>query len=89
MWIGREDKPITYEEIKAGVDRLMKGMNMPHDKNGQLLKVGDKVSVEFEVAEVYAGEDYCNVRLQVPGENKADNVTTGVTLNTRQTTKLS
>lgn len=43
---------------------------MPHDKNGKLLKPGDKVSVEFTVTAVYPGADMCNISLarSVEGE---------------------
>lgn len=36
---------------------------MPHDKNGNELKVGDKVNVEFTVTGVYPGAETCNVSL--------------------------
>ncbi|MGH2903914.1 MAG: hypothetical protein ACRDK7_10070 [Solirubrobacteraceae bacterium] len=32
-----------------------------HDRNGTALKVGDVVSIEFEINSVSPGEDYCNV----------------------------
>ena len=35
---------------------------MPHDANGNLLKKGDRVTVEFEVREVWESAD-CNVTL--------------------------
>ena len=38
---------------------------MPHDKNGDLLKIGDKVLVEFEVKEINTSPDYCNTTLVV------------------------
>ena len=43
---------------------------MPHDQNGRELKPGDRVTVEFEVANVYPGAEQCNITLTraVPGE---------------------
>lgn len=57
---------------------------MPHDLNGNLLKVGDRVTVEFEVVTVYPTEELCNCTLATvepmyPGEYK-----TSLTINTRQ-----
>lgn len=37
---------------------------MPHDRNGQLLAVGDRVTVEYEVVSITPGEEYCNVGLK-------------------------
>jgi hypothetical protein len=36
-----------------------------HDKNGNSLKVGDKVTVEAVITETHASEEYCNVTLGV------------------------
>ena len=62
---------------------------MPHDKNGKLLNVGDRVTVEFEVTEIHMAEDYCNTTLRIPGEHGPHNVTTTVVLNAKQTTHAS
>lgn len=61
---------------------------MPHDKNGHLLEVGDKVLVECEVKQVTTGEEYCNVTLETrepmyPGHHKS-----GITLNAKQVVKV-
>ena len=61
---------------------------MPHDKNGQILKVGDKVNVPCVVKEVHAGDEYCNLSLETeevmfPGEQKS-----GMVLNTKQVLKV-
>lgn len=61
---------------------------MPHDVKNELLKVGDKVTVEMEVAELYTATEYCNVRLIIPGENGPNNVTGSLTLNTKQVKKV-
>lgn len=60
---------------------------MPHDKNGQVLSIGDTVLIEAKVKNVYTGDEYCNVELETvevmyPGENKS-----GITLNAKQVTK--
>ncbi len=57
---------------------------MPHDKHGNELKVGDKVTIECEVKNVDPHEDYCNLTVETvepmhPGEDK-----TGITLNAKQ-----
>jgi len=62
---------------------------MPHDKNGQVIEVGDEVMVPAVVKQVMTGEDYCNVTLETtepmyPGEHKS-----GMTLNARQVVKVS
>ncbi len=61
---------------------------MPHDKNGQELKVGDTVNIEATVTDVQLGEEFCNVNLETvepmfPGEHK-----TLIVLNARQTEKV-
>ncbi|GEM_PF-6106672 len=37
---------------------------MPHDKNGNELKAGDRVNLECEVISVTPSETYCNVTLK-------------------------
>ena len=57
-----------------------------HDRNGTPLKAGDIVLIKARIAETYAAEDYCNARLEI-GYDKphgADNVTSSLTVNTRQ-----
>jgi hypothetical protein len=34
---------------------------MPHDKNGNLLEVGDEVIVRYKITAIQTGDDYCNV----------------------------
>lgn len=61
-----------------------------HDRNGTPLKQGDVVLIEAKVAETYESVDYCNVQLSIGFEKEhgPDNVTSSVTLNTRQTLLL-
>jgi hypothetical protein len=62
---------------------------MPHDKNGNLLVKGDRVSLECVVKEVTSqGEEYCNVTLETvepmyPGTHK-----TVVTANAKQVVRI-
>ena len=57
---------------------------MPHDKNGQLVQVGDFVSVTFEVKEIHMPEDYCNTTLVIPGQHGPHNVVSTVVINAKQ-----
>lgn len=61
---------------------------MPHDKNGELLKVGDRVTVECGVVEVYAGHDYCNVQLTTVEPMHPGASFNGFTLNGKQVVKV-
>ena len=58
---------------------------MPHDMNGNILKVGDIVSIPCRITQIQLGEDYCNVSLEtvktMPPENK---YTSSYSLNTKQ-----
>jgi hypothetical protein len=61
---------------------------MPHDKNGEVLAVGDRVTVLCEVKTIYLTEEFCNVTLETvepmfPGDNRC-----GVTLNAKQVVKV-
>lgn len=61
-----------------------------HDRNGTPIQKGDKVLIEAVVDEVYAGADYCNVRLAI-GSDKPHgpaNIQSSVTLNSHQTLLL-
>lgn len=61
---------------------------MPHDRNGQPLRVGDEVLVFCKVEQIHVGEEYCNVQLKTiepmyPGEHS-----TVITLNGKQIVRL-
>lgn len=63
---------------------------MPHDKHDQELLAGDRVTVEFIVKSVCAGENHCNVNLEsVEGMPPDGYKTTLSAINTRQTVKVS
>lgn len=59
---------------------------MPHDKHGNALEIGDKVSVEFTVTALYPGAEMCNVTLSraLDGEQSIS-----VTCQTKQTEKVT
>lgn len=65
---------------------------MPHDKNGQVLEVGDIVSAQFEVVAIQKSEEYCNatlrtVELMPPYTDEVMGKST-VTMNTKQVVKV-
>lgn len=61
---------------------------MPHDKDGKLLNVGDRVSVVFTVKEIHMADDYCNTTLVIPGEHGPKNVVSTLVCNAKQTSKI-
>lgn len=62
-----------------------------HDKNGNPIKTGDRVTIEAEITSTSATDEYCNVTLKV-GEKDQEhgpyNVTTTVVVNAQQTTLI-
>ena len=46
-----------------------------HDARGKLLNVGDMVLVPCRVAQLYAGEDYCNLDLETQIGRRPDDLT--------------
>lgn len=62
---------------------------MPHDKNGNLLSVGDRVDIPCVITSIQTGPDYCNVTVEttevMPPENKYKNT---YSLNTKQVEKV-
>lgn len=54
-----------------------------HDVNGAEIKKGDRVLVEFEVADLYPGNDACNVSLCAVHAQSSGYKPT-LTLNTKQ-----
>jgi len=56
---------------------------MPHYENGTEVKVGDKVSVEFEVTSIGISEDFCNAVLFIKHEGP-HKVGVTLSLNTKQ-----
>lgn len=63
---------------------------MPHDKDGKEIKVGDRVTIEFEVKEVHMTENFCNVNLRsvIPMPPYNDQFLTVAAVNTRQCVKV-
>lgn len=60
---------------------------MPHDKNNQLLKVGDKVMIEATVTSLQIGEEYCNVSLETTEPMFPAAYKSAMTLNAKQVVK--
>lgn len=60
---------------------------MPHDRNGEEIKVGDRVLIEAEVVSITMEANYCNctVKTVCPMPPYEDGTT--ITLNAKQTTK--
>lgn len=61
---------------------------MPHDKNGNLIVVGDRVDVPCVVTAVQAGDEFCNCTVETtegmpPGGSKNT-----ITFNTKQVEKV-
>lgn len=61
---------------------------MPHDRNGLLLQVGDRVLVEATVKSIVMQEDYCNVTLETACPMPPYTVPTTLTLNAKQVAKM-
>lgn len=62
---------------------------MPHDKNGELLQVGDIVTVECKVKDVYEteGGGYCNLTAETIEPMYPTVFPTTITFNARQVVK--
>ena len=43
-----------------------------HDLNGTPLKIGDKITIEYEINYVNPGEDFCNIGAQSVHGRKPD-----------------
>lgn len=59
-----------------------------HDRNGNPIKVGDRVSLVGEITSTSAGEEYCNVTVKVTEKGQDHgpyNVQTTVVVNAKQT----
>ncbi|MCC6328975.1 MAG: hypothetical protein IT174_10695 [Acidobacteria bacterium] len=62
-----------------------------HDKNGNPIKKGDRVTVEAEIIETSGGVEFCNVEIKVSEkdqEHGAHNVTSQIWVNSKQTTLI-
>lgn len=62
---------------------------MPHDRDGSLLEPGDRVTMEFVVKAVFAGEDFCNINMDSvePLHPNTDKTHLGA-VNSRQVVKV-
>lgn len=57
---------------------------MPHDRDGKLLKVGDKVLVPCTIIALQEGTDYCNMTLATDEVMPPYESQSSITLNTKQ-----
>ena len=57
---------------------------MPHDKNGQILKVGDHVTIEAVITAIGSGEDYCNATARTVASMPPYAEGTSISMNTKQ-----
>ena len=61
---------------------------MPHDKNGNVLKEGDRVDVPCIVKSITPGDEYCNVNLETLVPMPPYTVPSTIVLNTKQVEKV-
>ena len=61
---------------------------MPHDRNGKLLQVGDRVLIEADVASIAMAEDYCNLTVKTVCPMPPYTDGTSITLNAKQVSKV-
>lgn len=60
---------------------------MPHDIDGNELKVGDRVTIETVIKAISMTEEYCNVTLETTEKMYPGDYPTGITLNSKQVRK--
>ena len=60
---------------------------MPHDRNGNIVQVGDTVMVPCLIKAVHLTEDFCNVDLETKHCMYPTDRPTVLTLNSKQTVK--
>ena len=60
---------------------------MPHDRDGQELRVGDIVRVTCHVKKIEQSEDYCNLTLETSQPMHPGNQRSPVVLNAKQVVK--
>lgn len=62
---------------------------MPHDKNGVLLQVGDRVIIPAVVKSITMSEEFCNVTLETVEPMFPSDRHDTVTLNAKQVVKAA
>lgn len=62
---------------------------MPHDKNGNLIEVGNIVQIVAKVVSVQAKDDYCNVDVVTIDPMPPYTEGTAIVLNTKQVIKIA
>lgn len=61
---------------------------MPHDRSGNVLEVGDKISIGATVKSITTGEEYCNVTVETDEAMFPGTYKTAITLNAKQVDKI-
>ena len=51
-----------YQLVVKNINQ--RSLTMPHDYNDNLIKVGDRVTIEFEVTDLFPNETHINARLK-------------------------
>ena len=63
---------------------------MPHDKNGQLLELGDEVLIRATVKQIWPGADTCNMQVETTEKMLPSHETgSSITLNANQVEKAT
>lgn len=63
---------------------------MPHDKNGQLIEVGDEVVIRCRVKQVWPGAETCNLQVESVEKMLPEHETgSSITLNANQVEKVT
>lgn len=60
---------------------------MPHDRDGEVLSVGDTVYVPVKITAIHLTEDYCNVNLETLQPMPPSHTRTELHLNAKQVIK--
>jgi hypothetical protein len=77
-------------ELKRELWLYIRELSMPHDTRGNELKVGDRVTMTFEVTGICPGTTACNVMLQAkdPNEEPTGEYAPVVSCNARLTERV-
>jgi hypothetical protein len=77
----------SKEEFESAIERLVK--KVPHDKNGNLIEVGDRIDIPCIVTNIQATDDYCNCTVETTEKMAPEfKYTNTYTLNTKMVEKV-
>lgn len=74
--------------LRMFVNFFKESKYMPHDKNGHVLKVGDKVVIHASVTSITEGQEYCNLGVSTDEVMFPSNEKTSITLNAKQVERV-